>query len=423
MFDIRGQTQNVIKACDMVSGSRRCRYEIASYLLLSVVVCGCGSAFAYGCPSLAFLVLDESSVHESLVPQSDHSDVQKDEVDIGQTDVDDGLEKSEVEVSRVGRCSAEAPLLSAATTREPHFDAAIRRDKTISRCSFKYNLASHEALKKIQPSEIIQRRCPPHILDPPTLATMAPSAIIPKEIHDLPVVTKSAQIDHRNSQAQQRETKKSALELISQGQTLPGIPTHVSFHEHRQWILSKMALAFRIFARKGYTEGMSGHISVRDPENPHTFWTNPLSKHFGLLKASDMILVNYDGQAIGGNRSLPANAAGFLIHSAVHKARPDVAAACHTHSVYGKAWSAFARPLEMLNQDVTYFYGDAQAVYKVSGEKCHFWHARDADAVTGLQRRGVLGRGRQALGRCIGTERQRHDSPEPWLADHRHDCR
>lgn len=91
-----------------------------------------------------------------------------------------------------------------------------------------------------------------------------------------------------------------------------------------------------------------------------------LGKHFGLLKASDMILVDYDGNAIGGNMSRPANAAGFLIHSALHKARPDVIAACHTHSPYGKAWSSFCRPLEMLNQDVTYFYGDAQAVYKVS---------------------------------------------------------
>ena len=158
---------------------------------------------------------------------------------------------------------------------------------------------------------------------------------------------------------------KTALQLISQGTTLPGIPTHPSYAAHRTWMLSKMALAFRVFARKGYTEGMSGHISVRDPENPHTFWTNPLSKHFGLLKASDMILVDYDGNAIGGNMALPANAAGFLIHSAVHKARPDVVAACHTHSPYGKAWSSFARRLEMLNQDVTYFYGEAQAVYEV----------------------------------------------------------
>lgn len=66
---------------------------------------------------------------------------------------------------------------------------------------------------------------------------------------------------------------------------------------------------------------MAGHISVRDPENPHTFWTNPLGVHFGLLKASDMILVDYDGNAIGGNRSRPANAAGFLIHSGTSSPR------------------------------------------------------------------------------------------------------
>ena len=65
--------------------------------------------------------------------------------------------------------------------------------------------------------------------------------------------------------------------------------------------------------------------------------------------------------------SRPANAAGFLIHSAIHQARPDVNAACHFHSPYGKAWSAFAQPLEMLNQDVAVFYGSAQAVYRRFG--------------------------------------------------------
>ncbi len=128
-----------------------------------------------------------------------------------------------------------------------------------------------------------------------------------------------------------------------------------------------MAGAFRVFARHKLTEGMSGHISVRDPEHPHTFWTNPLGRHFGLLKASDMVLVDYDGKVVGGNRSRPANAAGFLIHAAVHKARPDVNAACHCHGVSGKAWSAFSRRLEMINQDVCYFYGDAQAVYDEFG--------------------------------------------------------
>ncbi|USW52097.1 Putative class II aldolase/adducin [Septoria linicola] len=160
---------------------------------------------------------------------------------------------------------------------------------------------------------------------------------------------------------------KTPLELISQGVCLPGIPQHPTFAKQRHWLLKRMALAFRVFARKGYTDGMAGHISVRDPEHPHTFWTNPLAKHFALLKASDMILVDYAGKPIGGNMSRPANAAGFLIHSAVHKVRPDVIAACHTHSPHGMAWSSFARTLEMLNQDIAYLYGDAQAVHKDFG--------------------------------------------------------
>lgn len=104
-----------------------------------------------------------------------------------------------------------------------------------------------------------------------------------------------------------------------------------------------------------------------------------------MLKASDMILVNYEGVPIGGKRYIhsmpstfyaqtlqpgnmrrPANAAGFLIHSAVHRAREDVIAACHTHSVHGMAWSAFGRPIEMITQDAAYLYGDAQAIYHVS---------------------------------------------------------
>jgi ribulose-5-phosphate 4-epimerase/fuculose-1-phosphate aldolase len=52
------------------------------------------------------------------------------------------------------------------------------------------------------------------------------------------------------------------------------------------------------------------------------------------------------------------NNAGFHIHSALHEARPDVNAACHFHSIYGKTWSSFGRELEMLNQDACAFYRD-----------------------------------------------------------------
>lgn len=73
----------------------------------------------------------------------------------------------------------------------------------------------------------------------------------------------------------QAEKPKSALEAISQGASLPPIPCYSDMDQQRRFMLEHMAGAFRVFARKGYTEGMSGHISLRDPENSEYFWTNP----------------------------------------------------------------------------------------------------------------------------------------------------
>ncbi len=161
---------------------------------------------------------------------------------------------------------------------------------------------------------------------------------------------------------------KTPRQAMSHGDTvLAGIPKFVDFGAQRRWQLEHMAAAFRHWHRSGYVEGMSGHISVRDPELREAFWTNPLGRHFGLLRASDMVLVGLDGTVLGGNRRRPPNSAGFLIHAAVHAARPDAHAVCHAHSVYGKAWSAFGRRLEMLTQDACKFFGDAQAVYDAYG--------------------------------------------------------
>ncbi|ODV94410.1 hypothetical protein PACTADRAFT_51249 [Pachysolen tannophilus NRRL Y-2460] len=143
------------------------------------------------------------------------------------------------------------------------------------------------------------------------------------------------------------------------------IPKFSDPYEKRKWVLQHMAGAFRIFARKGYTEGAAGHISVRDPVDPDTFWINPLAKHFGLIKASDLVQVDSNGNIIGGSKKA-INAAGFAIHSELHKAYPDINAACHAHSVYGKAWSTFGKPLDMINQDVCTFY-KAHTVYSDFG--------------------------------------------------------
>lgn len=138
------------------------------------------------------------------------------------------------------------------------------------------------------------------------------------------------------------------------------VPEFTSPHLKRLWMLQHMAGALRVFARKGYTEGTAGHISIRDPVDPSTFWINPLAKHFALVKVSDMVHVNEDGQILNNHTSQGkprcVNMAGFKIHSTLHRARPDVWAACHTHSIYGKAYSAFGQPLEMISQDACTFY-------------------------------------------------------------------
>ena len=122
---------------------------------------------------------------------------------------------------------------------------------------------------------------------------------------------------------------------------------------HRQ---ERLAAAFRLFARYGFDEGVAGHITVRDPEFPDHFWVNPLGMYFGHIRVSDLLLVNYQGEVVKGNR--PVNQAAFAIHSQIHSARPDVDAAAHAHSVYGKAWSTLGRILDPLTQDACAFYED-----------------------------------------------------------------
>ncbi len=118
----------------------------------------------------------------------------------------------------------------------------------------------------------------------------------------------------------------------------------------------RLAAAFRLFSKFGFDEGIAGHITARDPERLDHFWVNPFGMHFGHIKVSDLILVNHLGEVVEGD--LPVNTAAFVIHSQIHAARPDVVAAAHAHSVYGKSWSSLGRLLDPITQDVCAFYED-----------------------------------------------------------------
>jgi ribulose-5-phosphate 4-epimerase/fuculose-1-phosphate aldolase len=137
---------------------------------------------------------------------------------------------------------------------------------------------------------------------------------------------------------------------------IPQPPNFSSTEEARSYCKQRMAAAFRLFAKFGFDEGVAGHITARDPERPDHFWVNPFGMDFSQIRVSDLILVNHKGEVVEGE--YPVNAAAFAIHSQVHAARPDVAAAAHAHSMYGKAWSALGRHLDPLTQDACAFYED-----------------------------------------------------------------
>ncbi|MCJ1298013.1 hypothetical protein MMC08_000802 [Hypocenomyce scalaris] len=182
-------------------------------------------------------------------------------------------------------------------------------------------------------------------------------------------------------------TSNGSTPEIVMGGELVGIPTFKSIESHRQWIREHMAAAFRVLARQGLIEGVAGHMSVRDPQEEHQFWMNPLGKHFAMMKASDMVLVDYDGNIIQGKK-VAINAAGFHIHSAIHRAHPHVHSVCHAHGVYGRAWSAFGKPLEMLVQDSCVFY-NAQSVYRTFGGVV--FDQREGEQIAGALREGAKG--------------------------------
>jgi len=126
-------------------------------------------------------------------------------------------------------------------------------------------------------------------------------------------------------------------------------------HE-RLWRKQRLALAFRIFGRFGFDEGVAGHITARDPEHADHFWVNPFGMSFKQITVDDLIRVDHDGTVVEG--SWPVNQAAFAIHASIHQARPDVVAAAHSHSKFGRAYSALGRTLDPLTQDSAIFYED-----------------------------------------------------------------
>lgn len=150
------------------------------------------------------------------------------------------------------------------------------------------------------------------------------------------------------------------ISQIPQGFSLPiGIPLKLQFEtadEARQHRKKMMVAAFRLFDKFGFNEGVAGHITARDPERLDHFWVNGFGVDFGSMKVSDLILCNHQGEVVEGKYSV--NRAAFAVHSQVHLSRPEVVAAAHAHSIYGKAFSSLGKLLEPITQDSCAFFED-----------------------------------------------------------------
>jgi ribulose-5-phosphate 4-epimerase/fuculose-1-phosphate aldolase len=169
---------------------------------------------------------------------------------------------------------------------------------------------------------------------------------------------------------------------------LPQYPTFSDPDEERLHRKQRLAAAFRVFGKFGFDEGVAGHITARDPELTDHFWVNPLGVAFAQIKVSDLMLVSHDGRIVIGDRAV--NRAAFAIHSQVHAARPDVIAAAHSHSMYGKAWSALGRLLDPITQDACIFYGSHSLYDDFNGVVLDEEEGRNVAGALGPRNKAVI---------------------------------
>jgi ribulose-5-phosphate 4-epimerase/fuculose-1-phosphate aldolase len=150
------------------------------------------------------------------------------------------------------------------------------------------------------------------------------------------------------------------------GLIYPEMPTFTDVAAHRQHLKERLVAACRAFAQQGFDYGFAGHLTVRDPEHPSLYWTNPMAVHFSQVNLSNLICADHEGRVVEGRYAI--NRAGFVLHAAVHEAHPDILAMCHAHTVYGTAFAALGKPLLPITQDAAAFFEDHVVIGDEAGQ-------------------------------------------------------
>jgi ribulose-5-phosphate 4-epimerase/fuculose-1-phosphate aldolase len=150
------------------------------------------------------------------------------------------------------------------------------------------------------------------------------------------------------------------------GLVFPELKRFADLAQERRHRKERLVGACRAFAQQGFDYGFAGHLTVRDPENPGLYWTNPMAVHFSQVKVSNLILADHSGQVVEGRHAI--NRAGFVLHSAVHEQHPDIVAMCHAHTVYGVAFASLGKKLEPITQDAAVFFEDHVVIGDDAGQ-------------------------------------------------------
>jgi ribulose-5-phosphate 4-epimerase/fuculose-1-phosphate aldolase len=102
-----------------------------------------------------------------------------------------------------------------------------------------------------------------------------------------------------------------------------------------EWQMRKdLAACFRLVDLYGWSDLIATHLSARVPDADDQFLINPFGLTFDEMTASLLMKADEDGNLLSQS-DYDMNPAGFVIHSAMHMARPEVACVIHTHTQAG----------------------------------------------------------------------------------------
>jgi len=114
----------------------------------------------------------------------------------------------------------------------------------------------------------------------------------------------------------------------------------------------KLAAVYRLIDMYGWTQGIYNHVTVRISQDTEHFLLNPFGMLYNEITASSLVKVDMQGNVVeAGTTNFGVNVAGFMLHSAIHSARPDIKCIIHVHTPAIVAVSAMKCGLLYLSQE------------------------------------------------------------------------